>query len=147
MRARSLDQLIAAGLLEQRDVGRDRIQRWSQRARRDLKLARDVLARMDPERAATVAYDAGFKACAGILGLAGYRIRSQPGHHRGAIEGAAALLPSDAIDALDHLDDARRYRNASLYEDAAPMGESDLNELFTQTDRVIAALEAKLGPR
>lgn len=144
MRARSLDRLEAEGLLERRKVEADRVRRWAERARRDLKLSHDVLAKVDPERAMTVAYEAGFHACAGLLGLAGYRIRSQPGHHRAAIEGASHLLPEGDIPALDLLDDARRFRNASLYDEPEPMGDEDLAELLTEVDRIVSALEAKV---
>lgn len=145
MRARSLEQLKADGLLERRDVAVDRVRRWSERAHRDLRLARDVLAKEDAERAATVAYEAGFRACAGILGLSGYRLRSQPGHHRAALEGATHFLPLDVVPSLDQLDNARRFRNASLYEEAAPMGEADLNELLSETERLLSALDARLS--
>lgn len=144
MRARTLDQLEAEGLLERRDPDVERIRRWADRARRDLALSRDTLAKLDPERAATVAYEAGFRACAGILGLAGYRIRSQPGHHRAALEAASHLVPPDRIASLDQLDDARRFRNASLYDEPAPMGDADLGELLEEVEQIIATLEAKL---
>lgn len=144
MRARSFDQLEAEGLLERREVDTDRVRRWVQRARRDLKVSREVLATVDPERAMTVAYEAGFHACAGFLGLAGYRVRSQPGHHRAAIEGASHLLPEGDVPALDVLDDARRFRNASLYDEPGPLGDDDLAELTTEVERIVSALEARL---
>lgn len=147
MRARTLEQLEAEGLLERRAVDMHLIRRWSERAQRDLRLARDVLADQDPERAATVAYEAGFRACAGILALAGYRIRSQPGHHRAALEGTTHLVPADEMAALDRLDDARRFRNASLYEDPAPMAEDDLGELIVEIERLLKTLGSRLDRR
>lgn len=45
---------------------------------------------------------------------------------------------------LDQLDDARRFRNASLYEEPAPIGEEDLGELFGEVERILGVLEAKL---
>ncbi|MES2208610.1 MAG: hypothetical protein V4515_00245 [Chloroflexota bacterium] len=66
----------------------------------------DVLARLDRDRAMAVAYEAGYRACAGLLVLAGYRVTSQPGHHRAAIEGAGALLGPSARPLFRRLDAA-----------------------------------------
>lgn len=145
MRARSLEQLDSEGLLERREADRERLGRWAERARRDLALSRDTLANLDPERAMTVAYEAGFRACAGLLGLAGYRLKSQPGHHRAALEGASHVIPSERVASLEVLDGARRFRNASLYEEAAPIAASDLDELHREVEALIVMFETKLA--
>ena len=59
------------------DVGR--VAGWLARSRKDLELARDVLARIDRDRAMAVPYEAGYRCFAGLLDLAGYRVTSQPG--------------------------------------------------------------------
>ncbi len=92
MRFRTLEELVALGLLESKPADPGRVGRWLERSRTDHALAADVLARLDRDRAMAVAYEAGYRACAGLLMLAGYRVTSQPSHHRAAIEGAGALL-------------------------------------------------------
>ncbi len=69
--------------------------RWLARSRKDLDLAGNLLADVDRDRAMAVAYEAGYRACAGILDLAGYRVTSQPGHHRAAIDGATLILGAE----------------------------------------------------
>jgi hypothetical protein len=71
MPGRSLDALVAAGLLQAKPPDRRRVSRWLARSRKDLDLAANLLAAVDRDRAMAVAYEAGYRACAGILDLAG----------------------------------------------------------------------------
>lgn len=144
MRARPLDELVGARLLERRRVGRSHVRKLVARAERDLGLARDVLAPIDEERAMTLAYEAGFRACLGLLALAGYRVRSQPGHHRGALEGAAAVLGPERLPLLTRLDHARDFRNASLYEGARPLGTGELAQLLRDVSDLIGQVQRRL---
>ena len=114
MRFRALEDLRAVGLLERKPPDPGRVARWLERSRADQALAAEVLAPVHRERAMAVAYEAGYRACAGLLVLAGFRVTSQPGHHRAAIEGAAALLGPSARPLLRRLDGARRFRNETL---------------------------------
>ena len=59
--------------------------------------------------AAASSYEASYRACAGLLVLAAYRVTSQPGHHRAAIEGAGALLGPAARPLLRRVNAARRF--------------------------------------
>lgn len=92
MPGRSLNDLVAAGLLQAKPPDGRRVSRWLARSRKDLDLAANLLADVDRDRAMAVAYEAGYRACAGILDLAGYRVTSQPGHHRAAIDGATRFV-------------------------------------------------------
>ena len=67
MAGEALDRLVGAGLLARKPADRARVVRWSARSRKDLALAATVLASLDLERAMAVAYEAGYRACAGIL--------------------------------------------------------------------------------
>jgi len=146
MRFRTLDELAALGLLERKPPDPARVGRWHERSRSDLALAGDVLARLDRDRALAVAYEAGYRACAGLLVLAGYRVTSQPGHHRAAIEGAGALLGPPARPLLRRLDAARRFRNETLYGDAPPAPEGELRQLLDDVASLLDRLAAGLSP-
>ena len=128
MADRTLDDLVAGGLLQRKPADRRRVSRWLARSRKDLDLAANLLAGVDRDRAMAVAYEAGYRACAGILDLAGYRIASQPGHHRAAIDAATVLLGNRAL--LRRLDRARRFRNQTLYGDAATAGTAEFEQLL-----------------
>ncbi len=120
MRFRTLDELVSRGLLDPKPSDPGRVARWLERSRTDPALAADVLAPLDRDRAMAVAYEAGYRACAGLLDLSGYRVTSQPGHHRAAIEGAGAVLDQSVRPLLRRLDAARRFRNETLCGDAPP---------------------------
>ena len=126
MQFRDLDVLVELGLLERKPADPRRVRRWLERSQSDLALARDVVGRVDRDRAMAIAYEAGFRACAGVLLLTGYRLTSQPGHHRAAIEGAAAVLGEEVRPLLRRVDAARQFRNEILYGDAPPASESQL---------------------
>jgi hypothetical protein len=130
MAPRNLDELVALGLLAPKPPDRDRVTRWLARSRKDLGLAATVLAGVDRERAMAVAYEAGYRVCAGILDIAGYRVTSQPGHHRAAIDGATLVLGGERRALLRRLDRARRFRNDALYGDVAAVGTAEFEQLL-----------------
>lgn len=91
-----------------------------------------------------VAYEAGYRCCAGLLDLAGYRVTSQPGHHRAAID-ATTELPGDAERArLRRLDRARRFRNDALYGDMATAGTAEFTQLLRDVDWLLQRLATEL---
>ncbi len=144
MRFRDLESLVVLGLLERKPPDPGRVRRWLERSRSDLALAGDVVGRVDRDRAMAIAYEAGFRACVGILLLAGYRLTSQPGHHRAAIEGAAAVLGRDVRPLLRRVDGARQFRNEILYGDAPPASESQLAMLLGDVGDLLGRLARAL---
>ena len=141
---RSLDDLVANQLLEPRPRDSQLVGKWLARSERDKNLARDVLADVDRDRAMAVAYEAGFRACAGIVNLSGFRITSQPGHHRAAIEACAAVLGQDSRPLLRRLDAARRFRNETLYGDAPPAAKSELAGLISDVSELLKMVASRL---
>lgn len=144
MQFRDLDALVALGLLERKPADPGRVRRWLKRSQADLALAGDVVGRVDRDRAMAIAYEAGFRACVGILLLAGYRLTSQPGHHRAALEGAAAVLGRDVRPLLRRVDGARQFRNEILYGDTPPASESQLAMLIGDVGGLLVRLARTL---
>lgn len=91
-----------------------------------------------------VAYEAGFRACASMLDLSGYRVTSQLGHHRTAIDGTLALLGQEHRARLRRLDRARRFRNDALYGDVATAGAGEFAQLLKDVAWLLDALEERL---
>lgn len=87
-----------------------------------------------------IAYEAAFRACTGLVAAEGYRLKSVPGHHRGGIEAAAAVLPPDAITVLRRIDSARRFRNQSLYDAARPVSAAELDQLLIDAQNLVDRL-------
>ena len=145
MRLRSLDQLAAAGLLTPKPADRARAARMVPQARRDLDLASGVLFSIDRQRAMSVASEAGFRACAATVDLAGFRVASQPGHHRAAIEAAGSVLGAAWLPTLRQLDAARRLRNELLYADPAPVSTAEFHGLITGLEQLVGEVEHRLA--
>lgn len=144
MPGRSLDDLVAAGLLQPKPPDRRRVGRWLARSRKDLDLAANLLAGVDRDRAMAVAYEAGYRVCAGILDLAGYRVTSQPGHHRAAIDGATLVLGEQNRAMLRRLDRARRFRNEALYGDGATAGAGEFGQLLKDVAWLLDELDRRV---
>ena len=140
----TLVALVEAGLLQRMLPDTRRVAGWLDRSRKDLALARDVLARVDRDRAMAVAYEAGYRCCAGLLDLAGYRVTSQPGHHRAAIDATTALLGDTERARLRRLDRARRFRNEALYGDGATVGAAEFAQLLREVDWLLQRLSTEL---
>lgn len=87
-------------------------------AERSLKAARSI-AKEDPRSALLLAWDGvAFQALAAALLLAGYRVTSQPGHHRLAAVACRELLDDRAL--MFRIDAVRRMRSRGMYEGEAP---------------------------
>jgi hypothetical protein len=142
---RSLDDLVTAGLLQAKPPDRRRVSRWLARSRKDLDLAANLLADVDRDRAMAVAYEAGYRACAGVLDLAGYRVTSQPGHHRAAIDGSTLLLGAERRVLLRRLDRARRFRNEALYGDVATAGAAEFDQLLKDVGWLLEELSRRMS--
>jgi hypothetical protein len=145
MADRTLDDLVAKGLLQRKLADRRRVARWLARSRKDLDLAADLLAGIDRDRAMAVAYEAGYRACAGMLDLTGYRITSQPGHHRAAIDAATVVLGSERRALLRRLDRARRFRNQTLYGDVTTAGAKEFEQLLKDVAWLLEELARRAG--
>lgn len=144
MSPQSLDQLVTARLLERKLPDAARVGRWLARSQRDLDLATTVIGPLDQDRAMAIAYEAGYRACAGLLDLAGYRVTTQPGHHRAAIDAATMILGDEHRSRLRRLDRARRFRNDALYGNVAPVGKSEFEQLARDVHWLLDRLGAEL---
>ena len=117
-----------------------------EQSRVDVELAISLLADdRYRNRAMSIAYEAGFRICAGLVASAGFRIRSMPGHHRATIEAAEAALGGELAAALDRLDRARRFRNDALYGEMPTPGRADIEAVVDAVEQLAEALERKLA--
>lgn len=143
-RPSTLAALVEAGLLQRKPRDVPRVAGWLVRSQNDLSLASDVLAGIYRDRAMAVAYEAGYRCCAGLLDLAGYRVTSQPGHHRAAIDATTALLGDSERARLRRLDRARRFRNDALYGDIATAGAGEFEQLLRDVAWLLGRLATEL---
>src|SRR5581483_2222791 len=73
------------------------------------------IAAKDPDSAMTIAWDrVAFQALAAMLSIAGYRVTSQQGHHRVAVDAGRLLLTDERL--LSRIGALRRTRDRGMYE-------------------------------
>jgi len=114
--------------LEAIDASADKAETILLSADRSLNTARSIAA-SDPDSALLLAWDGiAFQALVATLAIAGYRVTSQPGHHRAAVDAGRLLLGDDAL--LSRIGRLIRARGRGMYE----------RELAEKED-VIAALD------
>jgi hypothetical protein len=146
MRSRPLAELERLELIERKPFDRRRAAQWLEQSRVDVELAVSLLKDdRYRHRSMSIAYEAGFRICAGIVGSVGFRIRSMPGHHRATIEAANTALGDELGPALDRLDRARRFRNDALYGEIPTPGRADIEAVIDAVEQLAEALERKLA--
>lgn len=138
------EDLVRQGLLQPKRRDPARVRRWLDRSRKDLEVVA-MLAGVDRQRAMGVAYEAGYRACAGILDLNGHRVTSQPGHHRAAIDAVTVTLGQENRALLRRLDRARRFRNETLYGDVPAAPAREFDQLVADVSWLLAELERRLS--
>lgn len=93
--AEDLKAMADRRALEAIEASVDRAETILIAADRSLKTARSI-ASSDPDSALLLAWDGiAFQALAATLAIAGYRVTSQPGHHRAAVDAGRPLLSED----------------------------------------------------
>lgn len=142
--ATELVELERQGLVARKRSDRHAVATWVARSREDIALSRSIAA-THPYRATTIAYEAGLRACAGILDLAGWRVRSQQGHHGVMIDAARRVLGAEYTAILQRLDVARRYRNDDLYGEAAPPSAAQREDALADAETIVNELERRLA--
>lgn len=111
--ANDLAGLEQRGLIARKRSDPHAVTTWLERSRDDVALSRSIAA-SHPYRCLTIAYEAGLRACAGILAT------------------------------LKRLDLARRYRNDDLYGEAAPPSAAQLDEATRDAEALVDELDRRL---
>ena len=145
MASRTLRQLEDEGAIERQAIAAEQLDRWLDRSHRDLDLAAYATAVEDPERAMTLTYEAGLRACIVLLATAGFRLRSGEGHHRAALEAALVIGGEDLELSISRLDDARRFRNSSLYGTSRPIGDMEMLRLTDDVEALLRTAGRRAG--
>ena len=139
-----LKDLSEQGIVARKRPDPRAVVKWCERSRSDLDLSRSVRDTY-PARSMSIAYEAALRACAGILDLAGYRVRTQQGHHWAVIVAAGAVLGDAFSTTVKRVDDARKYRNDDLYGDAAPPRAGQRDQAIADAATLVAEVERRLA--
>ncbi len=110
-------------------------------ADRALETARSI-AEKDPDSAMTVAWDrVAFQALGAMLAIAGYRVTSQQGHHRVAVDAGRLLLSDEKL--LSRIGTLRRTRDRGMYE-AEPATKSEVDQAIRDSQELVQLVRAAL---
>jgi hypothetical protein len=108
-------------------------------AGRALETARSIAAK-DPDSAMTVAWDrVAFQALAAMLAIAGYRVTSQQGHHRVAVDAGRLLLPDEKL--LSRIGTLRRTRDRGMYE-SEPATKAEVDQAIRDCQELVQLVRA-----
>jgi hypothetical protein len=121
--------------LEAMEKSVDKAQTMLTAADRSLKTARSIVS-TDPDSALLLAWDAiAFQALAATLAIAGYRVMSQAGHHRAAVNAGRLLLGDDAL--LSRIGSLMRARGRGMYE-SEPAEKEEVRVALDDCEKLIA---------
>lgn len=133
--AEELNGMVERHELEVIDRDLDKVETILRSANRSLTTARSI-ANSDPDNALLLAWDAvAFQALAATLAMAGYRVTSQVGHHRVAVNAGRLLLNDDAL--LSRIRGLMKARGRGMYENE-PAEEEEVKEALDDCERLMA---------
>ena len=111
-------------------------------AERSIKTAR-LITGQDPDSALTIAWDRiAFQALAAMLMLAGYRVTSQQGHHRVAVEAGRLLLRQNQL--LSRIGTLRRTRDRGMYEHE-PAEKKEVEQALRDCEELLKLVRTAAG--
>jgi hypothetical protein len=133
------EAMVDRRALEAIEASVDRAEAILIAADRSLKTARSI-ASSDPDSALLLAWDGiAFQALAATLAIAGYRVTSQPGHHRAAVDAGRLLLGEDAL--LSRIGRLMRTRGRGMYE-REPAEKEEVIAALGDCERLIAVVRS-----
>ena len=131
-------------MVERKPIDASLVERWAARSREDIEAASRLIKDGFLRRGVSILYESGFRVCLGHVALAGFRIRSAPGHHRAAIEAARGICGVEFDLILGRLDRFRRFRNDDLYGTSPVPGETDARQALKDALELVSSIESAL---
>jgi hypothetical protein len=102
------------------------------------------LTMVSADRRFAIAYNAGLQLATVVLHAAGFRTAGV-GHHWLTIQALPEIMGPEQADVASFLDVCRMKRNATDYDRAGTVSESEVEELLREVRRLRAAVVAWLG--
>jgi len=124
------DELLKAGRIRKQRISQEEIDRALERAKRDLKTARQVMAG-DWDWGFAVAYNAVLQASRAYMFAKGYRPTGAEGH-KNTFAFMRLALGKQYDDLITYFDRVRNKRNQAIYDVAGLITETEARNLFKQ---------------
>ena len=137
------DELLKTGRIRRERMSRTEVRHALERADRDLKTARRIMAE-DWDWGFAVAYNAVLQASRAYMFAQGYRPASTEGHKNTFIFMRLALGKQyDGM--MTYFDRMRNKRNQAIYDVAGLITETEARNLFEKATEYVALIRAKLA--
>ena len=137
------ENLLKAGRIRQQKVSRAEIIRALERAERDLKTARRIMAE-DWDWGFAIAYNAVLQASRAYMFSQGYRPAAPQGH-KNTFAFMVLAMGKDYEDLITYFDRMRNKRNQAIYDVAGLITETEARNLFKRATEFVALIRSRLG--
>lgn len=132
------DELLKAGRIRKQKISPVEIERAFERAERDLKTARVVMAG-DWDWGFAVAYNAVLQASRAFMFAQGYRPVGAEGH-KNTFAFMRLAMGKKYDDLITYFDRVRNKRNQAIYDVAGLITETEARELFRQATEFVKTI-------
>lgn len=139
------DALLNSGRIRREQVSRAEIKRALERARRDLKTARGLMAE-DWDWGFAVAYNAVLQASRAYMFAQGYRPASAQGH-KNTFAFMLMAMGEEYKNLVTYFDHMRNKRNKAIYDVAGVITETEARNLFAAATDFVELIRRKLRVR
>lgn len=136
------DELLASGKIRKQRISKTEIKRAIERAERDLKTARVVMAG-DWDWGFAIAYNAILQASRAYMFAKGYRPASHEGH-KNTFAFMRLAMGKQYEDLVMYFDRVRNKRNQAMYDVAGMISETEAKNLFKMASDFVVLVKAKL---
>lgn len=138
----TFDDLLKSGRIRRERISQREVQQALQRAERDLKTARKVMA-SDWDWGFAITYDAVLQASRAYMFANGYRPASAEGH-KNTLAFMRAAMDSDYQEMIAYFDRMRIKRNQAIYDVAGLISETEARHLFKSATEFVALVQRTL---
>ena len=143
MSGRSIQDLLAAGLVEKGTGDADEIVGLIKSAEQGLREARPVIID-DPVRSVSQMYDALYSACRAFMLSQGYRV-VVGGDYAAVLTFCEASLDQKEVETLKMFDAAERRRHDEMYDGCFSLTSDDASRMFIRARKFIACIKTALA--
>lgn len=137
------EDLLRSGRIRRQKVSQDEIRRALDRAKRDLKVARKIMAE-DWDWGFAVTYNAVLQASRAFMFSKGYRPAGAEGH-KNTFAFMSVALGQEYEDLVTFFDRMRTKRNQAIYDVAGLITETQARSLYRKAVDFVALIEKRIG--
>lgn len=137
------DDLLQSGRIRKQKVSKAEIRQALERAERDLKAARMIVA-ADWDWGFAVAYNAVLQASRAYMFALSYRPASTEGH-KNTFAFMRLAMGKDYEELISYFDRMRNKRNQAIYDVAGLITETEARNLFAKATEFVKLIRGKLA--